>query len=134
MDLHAMGYQAYKDGMQELQIKSHPPLFRAGWRAAEADFNNKSDQAPVRTHKVAKHEKVPYVLKWKDINCALQYNYWKVLHEREELEVLVVAMRRVIWARRDSITSYTQVVKMVRTMWEGMLQLGYDENILTVYD
>lgn len=135
MDLYQMGYASFKDGMQEHQIKSQPPLFRAGWRAAEVDFRNRNSGATsVKNARVQKQEKVPFELKWNDINSVLNYHYWNILMRKEELSVLTTAMKNVIWKNKDKITSYKKLIDTVRTMWEGILQLGWDEGILNKDD
>lgn len=129
-----MGYTSFKEGTQEQQIKSQPPLFRAGWRAAQVDFNNKNSTGSVKTYKVHKQEIVPFQLQWNDINTVLSFHYWNILMRKDELQPITSAMKNLIWKNKEKITSYKKLIWVVRTMWEGMLQQGYNEGILTKED
>lgn len=129
------GYQAFSDGMSEDQVKHQHPMFRAGWRDAQHNVKARNISTDsLKCVKVDKNEKVPYTLKWNDLNSALHYKPWAVLQTKDELQVLGTAMRNIIWKKKDEITSFSQVMHMIKTMWFGILETGYNEGILNEYD
>lgn len=135
-DYMALGRKAFEDGMTEDQIKTQHPQFRSGWR--EAKRVHEARTAPISTLRPEKVERpdpdYKYELKWAELTTICKYHPWNVLERKRPLRVLAVAARRVIWDRRDEITSFGQAVQMMRVMWEGILQQGYDEGILDKKD
>ncbi len=135
-DYMALGRKAFEEGMTEEQIKTQHPQFRSGWR--EAKRVHEARTAPISMLRPEKVEKpdpdYKYELKWAELTAISKYHPWNVLERKSKLKVLAVGARRAIWARRDEVTSYGQAVQMMRVIWEGLLQQGFEEGILDKKD
>lgn len=135
-DLFNQGYSAFTDGMTEVQIKSYPPLFRAGWRAAAKEQDSKTAIiTELRHYKVEKKDPdAKYVLQWNDLNTVLNRHPWNKLIKVQELNVIAFALRNLIWNKRDTITKFSEVVKIVSTVWDGLLITAAKDGVLDYHD
>lgn len=136
IDYMALGRTAFKEGMLEEDIKTQHPQFRSGWREAKKlfDAQNKPISA-LRPERVERPDPdMKWELSWADLTAISGYHPWNKLEHHPRLRVLAAAARRVIWDRRQEVAHFGDAVKMMRIMWEGMLQQGYDEGILDLND
>lgn len=135
-DYLIMGQQAFKDGMTEDQIKHQHPQFRAAYRAARKTFE--AINAPIsslRPEKVLRPDP-DYVwqLQWSDLTSITGRKPWNKLDSIPELKVLAHAVRKTVWNNREKLNGFGDAVQMVKTLWEGLLQQGYDQGVLDESD
>lgn len=136
IDFMSLGRQAFNDGMQEEEIKTQHPQFRSGWREAKKQFDAKNK--PVSALRPERVERIDperrWKLQWKDLSSIADYYPWNRLQRVAELEPIVVAMKRVVWSKREEVVHFNDAVRMYEKMWFGMLQQGYDQGTLTIND
>lgn len=129
-DYLVLGQQAFKDGMTEDQIKHQHPQFRAAWRVAKKNYDQQ--HMPISSLKPEKIDRdaaaIKWTLTWNELDAITRLKPYNVLNGHS---VWANALRKVVWDRRDEIKRHRDAVRMVKTIFDGIIQRGYDEGVLT---
>jgi len=127
MDLFALGFQSYKDGMTEIQIKTQPPLFRAGWRAAKSEADSKSNApASLKTEKVERFVNKPkYTVSWQDITSVMNLYPFSNISKVQELEPIEIGMKQRVWKNRESIRSFSDLKENISVVYLQVIDAAY---------
>ena len=127
MDLYSMGFQAFKDGMTEIQIKTQPPQFRSGWRAAKADEDSKLNvAATLKVEKVERFvDKARYTVTWQDINSVMRFYPYTNISKVSELEPIEIGMKQMVWNKRDTIHTFASLRNEISTVYLNIVDAAY---------
>lgn len=129
------GYDAYKAKvvLSAEQLKMQHPLYRQGYRAAQAEAMKKSNVTfPTTLYDIPKR---PHIFKaeWTDIMAATKRPRFAKLHT-EQGRWLLIGIMKAVENQSHKITRYKDVIAMVDKAFDLVLQYGYDEGVLTIAD
>lgn len=115
------------------QLKQQSTFFRLGYRAAMADSAKKSTSPfPTTLYDVPRRPE-RFNAGWNDILAATRKERMRKLHADHMAPVLNLLIQHVE-LQKDEIYRYSDVVRLVEEGFDKILQIGYDEGILTVHD
>lgn len=115
------------------QLKSQHPLFRQGYRAAQAEAMKKNNVTfPTTLYDIPKRPSV-FKAEWTDIMAATKRPRFAKLHT-DEGRWLLMEIMKAVENQSHKIVRYKDVVAMVDKAFDLVLQYGYDEGVLTVSD
>ncbi len=129
------GYDAFKNKLvlSPEQLKMQHPIFRQGYRAAQADAMKKNNVTfPTTLFDIPKRPEV-FKADWTDIMAATKRPRFAKLHT-DEGKWLLMGIMKAVEKRAHTIVRYRDVVTMVDEAFDIILQYGYDEGVLTVED
>ncbi|EMR6008890.1 hypothetical protein WJW27_005763 [Escherichia coli] len=129
------GYDAYKAKvvLSAEQLKMQHPLYRQGYRAAQAESMKKNNVTfPTTLYDIPKR---PHIFKaeWTDIMAATKRPRFAKLHT-DEGRWLLMGIMKAVENQSHKIVRYKDVVAMVDKAFDLVLQYGYEEGVLTVAD
>ncbi|MFS8319760.1 hypothetical protein ACMG5I_02420 [Escherichia coli] len=129
------GYDAYKAKvvLSAEQLKMQHPLYRQGYRAAQAEAMKKSNVTfPTTLYDIPKR---PHIFKaeWTDIMAATKRPRFAKLHT-DQGRWLLIGIMKAVENQSHKISRYKDVIAMVDKAFDLVLQYGYDEGVLTVAD
>lgn len=134
-EFYKQGYDAFinKEVYSPEQLKSCHPLFRTGYRSAQADAMKKGNVTfPTVLYEVPKRSEV-FKAEWQDIMSATKRPRFKRLHTDEGKWVLMAIMKHVE-SRSSEIIRYKDVLRLVDEAFDSVLQYGFNEGVLTADD
>lgn len=115
------------------QLKQKSTFFRVGYRAAQADNAKKSNiEFPTSLYDVPRRPE-RFDATWNDILAATRKERMRKLHADHMLPVLNTLIKHVE-NQKSEIFRYSDVVRLVEEGFDKILQIGYDQGILTVHD
>lgn len=133
-DMYSQGFGQYlKEQISENQIKSNPPQWRAGYRAA-AKADAARSKVALKPEKVDRVDYTKCTISWALISSILHNPRFKNLINDSRLAPFVSLIKRAVWDQRDTISTYKQLNAAVNKQFDIILQWGFDENILTESD
>ena len=133
-DMYSQGFgQFLKDPISEEQIKSNPPQWRAGYRAAAKAHEARSKVA-MKIEKVDRVDFTVCTVTWSLITSILFNQRFNHLTNDSRLEPITHLIKKSVWENRDNINTYKKLSDAVHTQFDIILQCGYDEGILTTSD
>lgn len=137
-----MANEQYKDGYDSFkakvvlsaeQLKMQHPLYRQGYRAAQAEAMKKNNVTfPTTLYDIPKRPDV-FKAEWTDIMAATKRPRFAKLHT-DEGRWLLMGIMKAVEKQAHTIVRYKDVVSMVDKAFDIILQYGYDEGIFTTAD
>lgn len=127
MDLFTQGYQSYSEGFTELQIKTQPPQFRAGWRTAKADEESKSNEPhSLKNEKVQRFvNKARYTATWQDLESVMRTYPFSNISTVQQLYPIEMGMKQMVWKKRDVIKSYNSLRENLGDVYLQIVDAAY---------
>lgn len=133
--LYTEGYNTFKQlGEQPIEyIKQQHPMWRAGYRQAENEDRSTVNNASAPLMRIEQVERKPYKLHLQDIMGALADPRYAKVHREHMTEMRLDIIRRVE-EKADDMHSFADVKAEVAKIFNGYLQIGYEDGILTTED
>lgn len=133
--LFTEGYNTFKQlGEQPIEyIKQQHPMWRAGYRQAENEDRSTVNKTSAPLMRVEQVHRKPYQLHLQDIMGALADPRYAKVHRDYMTDMRLDIIKRVEEQAED-MHSFADVKAAVAKIFNGYLQTGFDEGILTGED
>lgn len=129
------GYDAYitKQYLSDEQLKQKSSLFRNGYRTAMADVMKKSHKTfPTTLYDIPRRAEV-FTPSWTDIMASTRRPRFNKLHA-PVMQPVLMEMMKYVELRQERVRRYSDVLELMDEAFDKVLQIGYDEGILTAAD
>ncbi|AUS02843.1 hypothetical protein NVP2275O_262 [Vibrio phage 2.275.O._10N.286.54.E11] len=132
--MYSQGYSQFnKEPVPDSTVKSNPPQWRAGYRAAEkaSEARNKIAIKPTKVDRVNYGS---LTITWSLITFITSTPRFHIFDRQPKLYPILAEIRKSIYDDRDKINGIKELVKCADKKFDSILQWGYDEGILTISD
>ena len=134
MDLYNQGYSQYmREPLPDSVVKSNPPQWRAGYKAAKKNADAR-DKVAAKPEKVDKVDYSKFTITWQVVTFVTRTPRFHIFSKRPQLYPILSQIRKELWNSRSECLSFKELQEKAHNLLDNVLQNGYDLGILSEHD